>query len=479
MPRYVTAAAKLAAYERNLERYQRIKTARDSGRTLQDIAHAEGLSRERVRQILAQGEPDWPTRIPEISPEADLQPTASLARRGETKMATATIAEARAEYIVSDLPRDPQLRIHTMVVPGRVAFATMTPDAMDRLFFISRYSVEDDESPAPAKHGYQRDPLQERIPQIADYYLGDDHGYLVTPLIISVRLRTDHEIERFKRLFDDGQIEQIHAEWNHSLVSVVDGQHRYLGLVRAHELEPDFMPPVPMMFYFGLSYIEEADLFDVINVTQRKLPRALIEVTKGDITESDSPSHAQIIRGIAFSIARDTDSVWFGEINMTGARDPDRRVTYEGLRRSTANMLPATVIQRLQDRNLTPEGVAKDYWRMVSEACAIAWQELPRTVINEEGEPAEIRPAFRLKDLVGVAALSKLGKDIILSALEHSDFDRRMHDLVSRLQEVDWEKRKGNPWMASQAGFAGQKDLYEVLYQLVYRGVRPGEAVEP
>lgn len=43
----------------------------------------------------------------------------------------------------------------------------------------------------------------------------------------------------------------------------------------------------------------------------------------------------------------------------------------------------------------------------------------------------------------------------------------------------DWEKRQGNPWMASQAGFAGQKDLYDVLYTRVYLGVSPGEAVQP
>jgi len=39
----------------------------------------------------------------------------------------------------------------------------------------------------------------------------------------------------------------------------------------------------------------------------------------------------------------------------------------------------------------------------------------------------------------------------------------------------DWEKADNNPWMKSQAGFAGQKDLYEGLYQWVYSGVRPDD----
>jgi hypothetical protein len=32
--------------------------------------------------------------------------------------------------------------------------------------------------------------------------------------------------------------------------------------------------------------------------------------------------------------------------------------------------------------------------------------------------------------------------------------------------------------MASQAGFAGQKDLYTMLHNLVYLGIKPGEPVE-
>jgi len=48
---------------------------------------------------------------------------------------------------------------------------------------------------------------------------------------------------------------------------------------------------------------------------------------------------------------------------------------------------------------------------------------------------------------------------------------------VEKLVDVDWEKRPGNPWMMSQAGFAGQKDLYHVLHRLVYSSERPDAEV--
>ena len=43
---------------------------------------------------------------------------------------------------------------------------------------------------------------------------------------------------------------------------------------------------------------------------------------------------------------------------------------------------------------------------------------------------------------------------------------------------MDWEKinlenDERNPWMASQAGFAGQADLYKTLYAWVYTGKKP------
>jgi hypothetical protein len=53
-----------------------------------------------------------------------------------------------------------------------------------------------------------------------------------------------------------------------------------------------------------------------------------------------------------------------------------------------------------------------------------------------------------------------------------------MADLVSRLGQVDWEKKPDNPWVATSAGFAGASLLYQLLYALVYLDKSPGEAVE-
>jgi DGQHR domain-containing protein len=458
-----------AEYETTVARYRRVTALRAKGVTLQDIANQEGISRERVRQILEGGIPK-----PTGRPPTGGQP--GKPNRRTTKMAMATI-EAAAEPREAKISVNPAtMKVQSVLVPGRMAIAAMTPDEMDRLFFVSSFSVPDPMSPAPRKHGYQRDPMDPRLPGIARYFLEGDNQYLITPIVVSVRLEDEDDIEEFIELFNAGNIEAIHERWHRGVVSVVDGQHRYLGLVRAHTEHLEFNPVVPVMLYFGLDYSQEATLFDIINSTQRKLPKALIEVTKGDITEADARTHDQAIRNITFALARDKDSVWFEDVNMTGARQPDKPVTYEGLRRSTANMFSPEVLSRVIDKGLNPETVAKQYWKLVAGACPEAWTERPEEEVDPgTGEIVEVPVAYRLKELVGVAAVSKLGKDILTSSLEAPRFSERLSDLVSLLSEVNWAKKEGNPWMASQAGFAGQKDLYTMLYALVYLGKKPGE----
>lgn len=376
-------------------------------------------------------------------------------------------------------PTDPSRGIALLGVldPHREASAAMTPSAMRQLLFISNFEKEDPASPAPDRHGYQREPIQSRIPQIAKFYLRRTPTTSVTPIIVSVRLSEHVEITKFLKLFDDGDIEGISKTFGPTVMSVVDGQHRFLGLVRAWEDDPTFSPWAPVCLYFGMTFAEEAEFFDVINTEAKKLPKALIEITKADVREAGTVSHAQTVRLIATMLARHEKSVWHGEVNLTGARDPNKPVTFEGLRRSSASMFPAELIDRLLAENKDVNEVARAYWAFVAEACRPAWSEQPRTHIVDD-EVVEHQPKYRIKELVGVAALAKLGKDIISSSLEHPEFNHRMQELTQKLSEVDWEKTKPedgqrNPWMASQAGFAGQADLYKTLYAWVYYGRRP------
>lgn len=420
----------------------------------------------------------------------------------KTTAATPTVTRSRkvpspaAAKDVVPVPRAPRkprnneekakaskVTIQAHFIPGKAAMATLTPDKLEEVAFISTYHSKDPQSSHPHKNGYQREPMVARFPGIGRYYARGNNRHLIPALIASARVYNPTDQVRFNQLFAKGDMKTIHKEFGKSAFSIVDGQHRKGGLHWAWENIEDFNADVPVMIFYGLHYAEEAQLFDDINTAQRKLPKALIEATKVHM-EAGNKSHEQFIREVAASLAEDGDSVWRGMINMTGGpEDKALPLTYEGIRRSTSHMLPVKLVSRLQDRKLRADKVAKKYWEMVSKACAGAWDAHGREVIDDDGFVGMEEVKYKIHELAGTASLGMLGEDIISTSLEkgpeEEDFWSAMADLVSRLGAVDWEKRKDNPWVGTGAGFAGANDLYNLLYQLVYLDRMPGDAVEP
>lgn len=375
------------------------------------------------------------------------------------------------------------MKIDPEAAPGNSALAILTPDRLKELAFISTYYSKDPQSTSPRQHGYQREPMVARFKGIGRYYAKEDNRHLLTPIIASVRVYTDKDRARFNFLFNRAEIGKIHAEFGESVFSIVDGQHRLGGLYWAWENIEGFNAEVPVYVYYGLNYTQEANFFDTINTEQRKLPKALIESTRLHM-DSGIKDHKQDIREIAFAIAQDGDSVWKDLVNMTGSSaEKGMPITFEGMRRSTGNMFPERLIARLKQRGMEADGVGKKYWEMVARACGKAWSNAPKVEVGPDGERYETPVKYRIKDLVGVAALSRLGQDIITTALDRTrtedDFWESISDMVSKLGAVDWEKRRDNPWMASSAGFAGMGILAGMLYDLVYLDRAPGESVAP
>lgn len=446
-----------------------------------NLEKAAAASAAVVEQVPEEATPKVTTPAPAVDPMFSDNPAETIDEVGVP--APEAVEEEEVEAVTA--PKERRMQIQSHFVPGRSALSTLTPDALKALAFISTYNTVDEQSSSPRQHGYQRDPLDARFPAIGRYFSqqeGDGkhtHAHLITPIIASVRVYSPKEQARFNYLFDRGEIAKIHEEFGRSVVSIVDGQHRMGGLFWAWERFSDFNPDVPVMLYYGLRYADEATLFDDINTNQRKLPKALIEATKVHM-EAGEPSHAQTIREVAFALAQDGDSPWHGKVNMTGARDPEKPVTYEGLRRATGNMLHEKLVGRLQNRGIILDNTAKKYWELVSRTCAPAWQDRPKMVTADNGDVVEEAVKYRLKDLAGVASVSRLGADILGTALDQSktgeEFWSAVASLVSKLGVIDWEKRPGNPWTAAGAGFAGMTGLYAMLYDLVYLDKAPGVA---
>lgn len=379
--------------------------------------------------------------------------------------------------------KDSKVVLHAHYLPGKAAIATMTPDLLNELAFVSTYNSRDEQSSHPRKRGYQREPISARYPGIGKYYAKGDNRNRIPNLIVNVRVYSPEDQVKFNQLFVKGDMKALHREFGKHVFSIIDGQHRKGGLFYQWNTDEEFNADVPITLYYGLHYAEEAQLFDDINTTQRKLAKALIEATKVHM-EAGSKSHEQFIREVASAVAEDGDSVWKGLINMSGdPKEKDKPLTFESIRRSTGNMLPVNLVTRLQARKMRVDKVAKRYWELVASTNAAAWEGRPKEGFDEDNVIIEEDVKYKIHDLAGTGALARLGQDILGTSLEkgetEEEFWSSVADLVSRLSAVDWEKRRDNPWVVTGAGFAGANDLYKLLFQLVYLDKEPGEAVEP
>ena len=117
------------------------------------------------------------------------------------------------------------------------------------------------------------------------------------------------------------------------------------------------------------------------------------------------------------------------------------------------------------------------FWNAISDTFPKAWNDFqpgetvngeifpPLSKYNDEFGMTKVvkKIQYRLTDLVGVAALSKLAGDIISESLGNPNPTEYIKNQVDKLKGVDWKKIDDNPWMNGQAGFAGQRGLYDLL----------------
>jgi DGQHR domain-containing protein len=341
---------------------------------------------------------------------------------------------------------------------GNMIFATMNPAAMAELLFVSDWTITDQDSPSPDKRGYQRPIKSARIPTIARYFIEhEDAGDLrIPPVILSVRHVSPADRETFVHLLRSGDIEGIHSRFSQRAVCIVDGQHRTGGGFEALlRRGGSFDVPFPAVLYFDLSYETEADWFTVINSTAQPIPKSLLEWTKLDITEANKDSVEQRIRRITEKLATEPLAPFEGEVNFGGGRQLGRHITFEGLRRSTTDFFggpKAKLLERLAEEEVNPFEFVRDYWRVVIDACSEAWLADPTGPVR-----------YRIKELVAIAALAKLGSTLTEQAIIQGKHGPKIAgfvaDKASRLSSVDWTKDDSNPWMRPQAGFAAARPI--------------------
>jgi len=163
--------------------------------------------------------------------------------------------------------------------------------------------------------GIQRKEVSPRIKEIKEYS-SDPNATFPTPIIIAVDKDKSKGLKINESVFEFCD-EDIIGE-------VIDGQHRLLGLKRS-EYRVKFN--IPIIFMFGLTDQEKAEVFSIINSTQRPVSKSLIY----DLFELSSyRSPQKTCHVIAKLLNSDYNSPFYRRLKVLGRKESEMESLSQG-----------------------------------------------------------------------------------------------------------------------------------------------------
>lgn len=178
------------------------------------------------------------------------------------------------------------------------------------------------------KSGYQRMPTEARFRKIARYVQGKEGGRSVLPQAVVLNYRNGDSKLKF-RPSEGGPLGTLEIAEDQTLWEV-DGQHRLGGIRRALAETPELGEyPIPIVIVDGLSRIDEAYLFFVVNTTQKRVPTDLAQrLIEQQMNDQDL--RFQIVTGgkewipkgvkVVDAMLAVPDHPWHGKIGIPGTK---------------------------------------------------------------------------------------------------------------------------------------------------------------
>jgi len=164
----------------------------------------------------------------------------------------------------------------------------------------------------------QRSENTSRIKSIAKFTTDPD-AVFPTPIIISV-----DDASKYKLTNVDDSLYSFEFDENSILGSILDGQHRILGIQSSNQMI-EFELPVALMFNLTLS--EKAYVFTTVNGTQTKVPSSLIYDLFGIV---DGRSPQKTCHELARTFNSDQNSPFYDRLKMLGNKEGELQYLSQG-----------------------------------------------------------------------------------------------------------------------------------------------------
>lgn len=183
---------------------------------------------------------------------------------------------------------------------GEFALAVMSLRDILKISYIQRR--EFDEITLDTKGGPQRDPSNKRINEITEYSETPDATF-PTPILLALS-EENYTIE-------EGEITIVDKE---NIASIVDGQHRILGLKNSKYID-DYV--LPVVFILNATEEQKALLFAIINGKQTRVSASMI-YDLFSVVEGRNPY--KTAHEIARSLNSNPNSPFYRRLKMLGKK---------------------------------------------------------------------------------------------------------------------------------------------------------------
>jgi DGQHR domain-containing protein len=314
------------------------------------------------------------------------------------------------------------------------------------------------------KSGYQRMPVEARFKKIARYVMGKAGGRSILPQALLLNFRNSESKLKF-RAVEEGPfgILEISPE---QMLWEVDGQHRLGGIRLALDEDPKLAEyPIPVVIADGLSRLEEAYLFYIVNTTQKRVPtdlaQRLIEQQMGD-----KDLRFQIVTGgqdwipkgvkVVDALLATPGHPWHGKIGIPGPRAAGivtKQVSFVTSLKPILTTPPYTSVDAPDMAEILIR-----YWQALEEVYSEAFADPDEHVIQKTGG---IFPLHAVAPEIFDMARAKYGritKDGLVEVLKEIDRNLAKHYQAG---SDFWDKEDGEAAKyGSQKGF---RMLTEIL----------------
>jgi DNA sulfur modification protein DndB len=296
---------------------------------------------------------------------------------------------------------------------GRDYFVTMV-----KLNLVSRLFKFRDWAELPPEQRAQRVLQKSRIPEITQYILDNEDGYLFSSLTASF----DCQAPKFTHVSERNDLGILELPFDSDLV-INDGQHRRAAIEEALKENPklgDETISVVLFPFEDLSRMQQ--MFSDLNRTARTTSKSLnILYNQRDLMSQIALSVTERIEVFKGKVDKDRVSL--------SLRSP-RLFTLAAIYDATNALLGAVAEPNYDDKL----GLALEFWENVAENI-IEWQK----VKNNDLKPWEVRQEYIHSHAVVLWGLGAMGQTLVAT------FPLVWKERLRDLRKVDW-RRTNQEW---------------------------------